>query len=196
MTRRTRTTVNRTVLGLVGLALALTGSWLAVTGRAVPGGLPSWWPTASTGSVLLDRGRLARLRGEGWWTPTVMASAIALTLLFAYGALATIRSGRTRPLALPTPGGTVRPQALAEALSTRVAALPGVARSRSRVLPRSGQRLEVALRVWLEPGTSPTAVLPAVCTVTAEAESTAAPYTTRTHVRLTTTAPRRSTRVR
>lgn len=124
MTRRTRTAVDRTVLGLGGLVLALAGSWLAATDRTLTDRLPSWWPPASAGSVLLDRDRLAHLRVEGWWTPTVTAAAIILTVLCAYGTLARFRSGRTRPITLPSPGGTVRPGALAEALSARVEALP------------------------------------------------------------------------
>ncbi|MFF5361962.1 hypothetical protein ACFY4I_21590 [Streptomyces scabiei] len=61
MTRRRRTAVDRTVLGLGGLVLALAGSWLAATDRTVTDRLPSWWPPASAGSVLLDRDRLAHL---------------------------------------------------------------------------------------------------------------------------------------
>ncbi|MER5583504.1 hypothetical protein ABT090_17960 [Streptomyces asoensis] len=196
MTRRVRSAVNRTVLGLAGLVLALAGSWLAATDRAVTGRLPSWWPAAAPGSVLLDRDRLAQLRAEAWWTPTLMAAAITLSVLLAYWSLARLRPGPARPLAFALPGGTVRPQALAEALSTRVAALPGVARSRSRVLCLPGRRLEIGLRIWLRPGASPDAVLPALCALTAEAEKSAAPCTARTRIRLSTAAPHRPTRLR
>ncbi|MFF7641847.1 hypothetical protein [Streptomyces canus] len=187
---RTRGTVNRAALGVVGLLLLLTGAWLAATDRAVAGQLPSWWPAAREGAVLLDREQLARWRGEGWWTPTVMAVAIGLTVLFAYWFLTLLRPGPARPLALPAPGGTVRPQALAEALTARVAALPGVARNRARVLSRRGQRLEVGLRVWLEPDTPPDAVLPGLRAATAEAEQTVAPYEVRARVRLSAASHR------
>ncbi|MDX3520250.1 hypothetical protein [Streptomyces scabiei] len=84
MTRRTRTAVGRTVRGLVGLVLAVAGSWLAATGRA--------------------RDRLTHLRVGGWWTPTVMASAVALTVLCVYRTYARFRPGRTRrPIILPSP---------------------------------------------------------------------------------------------
>ncbi|MFF5010007.1 hypothetical protein ACFY3G_45230 [Streptomyces phaeochromogenes] len=196
---RTRTAVNRTVLSAVGLSLFLAGSWLTATDPAFADRLPTWWPTAGTGTVLLDRDRLAQLRGEGWWTPTVMAASIGLAVLFAIWSLGQSRSGRARRLALPSPGCTVRPQALAEALAealaARVATLPGIARSRARVLPRRGQRLEVRLRVWLEPDTPPDAVLPAVRTATAEADRAATPYTAHTRVRLSTT-PHRTRHVR
>lgn len=80
---RTRTAVNRTVLGAVGLSLFLAGSWLTATDPAFADRLPTWWPAAGTGTVLLDRNRLAQLRGEGWWTPTAIAASIGLAVLFA-----------------------------------------------------------------------------------------------------------------
>ncbi|MDH6214870.1 hypothetical protein [Streptomyces pseudovenezuelae] len=190
MTRTARTAVDRTVLGATGLVLLLTGSWLAASDRALAHRLPSWWPTAGTGAVLLDPGRLARLRGEGWWTPTVMAASIGLTVLLALWTLGQLRPGPARRLALPSPGCTVRPRVLAEALAARATAVPGVARGRARVLPRRGRRLEVELRVRLAPDTSPDAVLPALRAVTAEADAAAAPYTVHTRLRLSAASHR------
>jgi hypothetical protein len=187
---RTRGTANRTALGVAGLLLLLAGSWPAATAHAVASRLPSWWPAAREGTGLLDREQLARWRGADWWTPTVLAVAIGLTVLFACWFLTLLRLGRARPLALPCPGGTVRPQALAEALTARVAALPGVARSRARVLSRPGQRLEFGLRVWLEPDTPPDAVLPGLRAVTAEAERTVAPYALCARIRLSAASHR------
>ncbi|ALV33672.1 hypothetical protein AS200_17710 [Streptomyces sp. CdTB01] len=182
--------VNRVVLGLVGTGLLGVGSRLVAGDPAVAARLPSWWPAAGRGSVLVDRAGLARLRGETWWTPVVMAAATVLTVLFVRWALAQLHSGRVRPLALPSPGATVHPRTLAEALSARVAQLPGVARCRARVLPRGGSRLDVGLRVWLEPGTSPDAVLPGLSALAAEAEEAAAPRTSRTRIRLSGTSHR------
>ncbi|WP_329350195.1 hypothetical protein OG226_26220 [Streptomyces sp. NBC_01261] len=188
--RTARTAVNRTALGTGGLVLLLAGALLAATDRTVARRLPAWWPDSRTNNVLLEPGRLAQLRSEGWWTPTVMAASIGLTLLFAYWALGQLRSGSGRRMALPSPGCTVRPQALAEAVTARATAVPGVARTHARVLPRRGRRLELELRVWLDPDTSPDAVLPALRAVTAEAEGAAAPYTTRTRLRLSTASHR------
>jgi hypothetical protein len=192
---RTATAVNRTVLGGAGLALLLAGAWLAATDRDLAGRLPSWWPGAGAGTALLDGERLVRLRGDGWWTPTVVVAATGLAVLFAYVSLVELRSRPARRLALPSPGCTVRPRALAEALTARAAALPGVARGRARVRPRRGRRLEVDLRVWLEPDTSPESVLAALHAVTAEAASAAEPYTARTRLRLSA-APHRLPHVR
>ena len=121
---------------------------------------------------------------------TVMTASIGLTALFAYWALGQLRSGSGRRMALPAPGCTVRPRALAEAVTARATAVPGVARGHARVLPRRGRRLEVELRVWLGPDTSPDAVLPALRAVSAEAEGAAAPYTTRTRLRLSAASHR------
>ncbi|MFI0510387.1 alkaline shock response membrane anchor protein AmaP [Streptomyces sp. WSLK1-5] len=187
---RTRGVADRAALGVVGLVFLLAGSWLAATDRAVAGRLPSWWPAPREDGVLLDPERLTRWRGEGWWTPTVVAAAIALTLLFAYGALTRLRSGPAGRVDLPAPGGTVRPQALAEALAVRVSALPGIARDRAHVRTRRGQRLEIGLRVWLEPDTPPDAVLPGLRAVTTEAAQAAAPYEVRARVRLSAVSHR------
>ncbi|MFD4561029.1 hypothetical protein ACFWP5_43080 [Streptomyces sp. NPDC058469] len=188
--RATHTAVNRTALGATGLALLLAGSWLAATDRTVAHQLPSWWPSPGTGAVLLEPGRLARVRGEGWWTPSVLAGSIGLTVVFAFWALGQVRSRPGRQLSLPSPGCTMRPRALAEALAARATGVPGVARGHARVLPRRGRRLEVELRVWLEPDTSPDAVLPSLRAVTAEADAAAAPYTAHTRLRLSAASHR------
>ncbi|MBK3574168.1 hypothetical protein JHN63_10105, partial [Streptomyces sp. MBT65] len=96
MTRPSHPTpLNRTALGVTGLALAVAGTWLLTSDR-----LPSWWPGADTGTVLLDAGRLARLHAETWWAPTTTATAITLTLLFAFGSLRQLRPPTARHLAL------------------------------------------------------------------------------------------------
>lgn len=196
MMRTARTAVNRTALGAGGLALLLTGTWLAATDRTVAHELPTWWPNARTNAVLLEPGRLAQVRNEGWWTPTVTAAAIGLTVLFALWTFGQLRSRTGRRLALPSPGCTVQLRALGGALAARASAVPGVARGHARVLPRRGRRLEVELRVWLDPDTSPDAVLPTLRTVTAEAEGAAAPYATHTRLRLSAASHHRAPHVR
>jgi len=187
--RPSRTAVNRLLLGR-GVMIALLGGYLlAVT--FVAHRMPGRWPGTTAGHhALLDADRLARLRGEGWWTPSVMTAAIALSVLFGCWFLAQFPVGPARPLPLAAPDGTVRPQALGEALALRASAVPGVARSRAHVLPRSRRRLRVRLRVWLLPGTSPRSVLPALCAVIAEAEESATPYSARTRLRLSAVSHR------
>ncbi|MET8979979.1 DUF6286 domain-containing Asp23/Gls24 family envelope stress response protein [Streptomyces sp. NPDC004539] len=187
---RLRPSVNRTVLGGIGLALLLVGLWLAATERAVASRLPSWWPAPPPDSVLLDREGLAQLRAQTWWTPTAIAVLASLAVLCAWWALAQLRSGSARRLSVGAPGGTVRPQALAEALAARVAALPGVTRCRARVVPRSGDRLEVGLRVWLASDTPPASVLPSLTALATEAGEVLAPRTAHTRVRLSAASHR------
>ncbi|WP_250400867.1 alkaline shock response membrane anchor protein AmaP [Streptomyces cellostaticus] len=181
--RRTRTVVNRSLLGVTGLVLVPMGVWLSVTGTSLARRLPSGWPVPS-GGRLPAPDRLDRLRGEDWWPPSLLGAVAVLTAVFTWWFLAQFRSGPARSLPLAAPGGTVRSGALAEALALRAAAVPGVARGRARVVPRSRRRLEVRLRVWLGPGTRPADVLPALCAVTAEAERSAAPYTAHTRLRV------------
>ncbi|MGW4875369.1 hypothetical protein ACWEPI_02270 [Streptomyces sp. NPDC004262] len=185
---RARAVVNRCVLAGSGLAALAVGGWLTVTGTGAGRRLPPWWP--APGAV--DRGLLAvaRQRGEGWWTPVTVGAAVVLTVLLAQWFRTRIRGGPSRPLSPAAPECTVRPQALAEALALRAATVPGVARSRARVLPGTRLRLEVRLRVWLRPGVSPRAVLPALCAVTAEAGESAAPYTAHTRLRLSAVSHR------
>ncbi|MGW3085272.1 hypothetical protein [Streptomyces sp. NPDC001108] len=190
MTGRVRAAANRSALAFAGLTMLLSGAWLALTGGPLQKWLPSWWPAPDT--VPLDRTHLAQLRAEGWWTPTVLAATIALCLLLSSSFLAQFRPDAARHLSLPSPGSRVRPQALAEALSTRAATVPGVTRAHARVLPRRQQRLDVGLRVWLHPGTSPDSVLPALHAVTAEVERATAPYTSNTRIRLSASSHRRS----
>ncbi|MEW1779958.1 hypothetical protein [Streptomyces sp. NPDC086777] len=174
MTRSTSTAVNRCVLGVMGLALLLTGWWATTADRA-----------------RADRSSWVGPHGAGWWTPAVMTASIALTVLFALWFLSRFRRGPMRRFALPSPGCTVRARALAEALADRVATVPGVARGRARVLPRRGRRLEVELRVWLETGTAPEPVLPALHAMMAEAATAVAPYTTHARVRLSAVSHRK-----
>ncbi|MFJ9244567.1 hypothetical protein [Streptomyces sp. NPDC101776] len=191
MTRPSQpTALNRTTLGVTGLALAVAGTWLLTSDRTLAHRLPAWWPGAGPGTVLPNPGRLAHLRAETWWAPTTTATAITLTLLFALWSLRQLRPATAHHLALPSPGCTVRPRALAEALAARANAVPGVTRGHARVRPRRGRRLEVELRVWLAPDTSPDAVLPALRAITTETDTTAAPYTTHTTLRLSAAAHR------
>ncbi|WP_460107108.1 Asp23/Gls24 family envelope stress response protein [Streptomyces sp. YKOK-J1] len=192
--RRTRTVVNRSALGVAGLVLLPVGAWLSVTGTSLARRLPSWWPEPS-GGVLAAPDRLDRLRGESWWPPSVLGAALVLTAVLAWWFLAQFRSGPARSLPVAAPGGTMRAGALAEALARRAAAVPGVARGRARVVSRSRRRLDVRLRVWLGPGTAPADVLDALAAVTAEAERSAAPYTTHTRLRISA-VPHRMPRVR
>jgi hypothetical protein len=185
MTRRLRTAVNRALLGGVGTGFLLVGAWLASTDGDVVPWLPSWWPTAVAGGALpLDAEGLTRWPSRAWWAPTAIVVASVMTVLGTWWALAQFGSGQARRLALPCPGGSLRPRALADALSLRAESLPGVVRCRTRVLPRAGGRVDIVLRVRLRTGTRPDAVLPGLRTLAAGAERSLAPGLSRTRIRL------------
>ncbi|MFJ4277773.1 hypothetical protein [Streptomyces massasporeus] len=142
-------------------------------------------PTADGRALLCDRGIS---------TPSVLAAVIALNLLFGW-LLAQRRSATARPLRQAAPGGTVRTQAPAVVPARRANAVPGVARSRARVLPRPRRRLEARPRVRLRPGTSPQAVLTAPCGAPGKAEESAAPCGAHTRLHVSA-APHRAPHVR
>ncbi|MEW2222523.1 hypothetical protein AB0939_25025 [Streptomyces sp. NPDC006990] len=187
-----RTAVNRTVLAVTGGLLLLGGGWSAglrtepgerLTARlaSVPG--MGWVLPPADGNVLLDRPGLAGLRAHDWWTPGVIAVGTLLTALLTWWFLGQLRLRARSRLPLATPGGVLRTQALEEALTRRAASVGGVARARVRVHARR-RRLRAHVHVWLEPDTTPRAVLDALTAVGTEAEAAVAPHTVTTRLRL------------
>ncbi|WP_413760482.1 hypothetical protein [Streptomyces sp. MMBL 11-3] len=179
---RSRTVLNRLTLATVGLVFLLGGAWLAVTQASWATGLPSWWPDPGPRTVLIDRQGLADLRTTGWWTPLVLAGAIAATVLFAIWSIRRLRS-RVRPsIPLPAPASTLRTRALEDAVTRQAVAIEGVARCRTRALTRK-KRLGVRMHVWLQPDVTPAAVLPDLARLTAQTQTALAPYEVGTRVR-------------
>ncbi|MFJ5264766.1 hypothetical protein ACIQAC_30330 [Streptomyces sp. NPDC088387] len=185
-----RMPLNRTSLAVVGLVFLVGGCWLAVTHASWAPQLPTWWPTPGTHSTIVDAGRLAEVRSEGWWTPTAMAGTITLTVLPALWCLHQLPSGFHSRTALPAPDSSLRTRALEDAMTEQLVALGGVARCRTRVLTRS-RRLHVRLHVWLQPDVTPAEVLPALTTLAAHTQTALTPYRVHTHVRFSTRAHRR-----
>lgn len=183
MMREPRSTANRTVLAVTGLALALGGLWLATARTSFAAHLPGGWPVPFAGSVLLDREGLATLRGHDWWTPAVLAAGVSATLLLALWLLSQLHVRNRSRLPLAAPGSALRTHALECAVSERAAAIDGVARCRVRIHTRR-RRLRLRIHTWLAPDTAPEAVLDALTAVTAELERATAPYTVETRVRL------------
>lgn len=189
-----RRTVNRVMLALVGLAMAAGGSVLALTGPAVRGSAPTWWPQPGSGAPLVDRERLEELRAHGWWTPVVITTAACVLLLALAWAFAQLRGGgRT---SLPMAGSvTLRTRVLAQVLARRAEAAPGVARARVR-LPAGRRRLRAGVHVTLEPGAAPATVLRQLTEgPLAEAHDAAAPHDMHVRVQIVG-APRKSRRGR
>ncbi|MFI6345328.1 hypothetical protein [Streptomyces sp. NPDC050560] len=176
---------NRLALAVAGAVLLLGGGWLALTG-AVPGArLPDGWPGPPRHATLLDRGALGELRAHDWWLPTALGAAAALTLLFAVWCAGQLGGGGRASAPLMAPSGSVRTDAVADALALRAGAVPGVDRCRCRVRARRGGSLRVDLVLRLDPYVTPDTVLPALRRLVAEAETAAAPCTVRASARIT-----------
>ncbi|MGV9788229.1 hypothetical protein [Streptomyces sp. NPDC003435] len=178
-----RTALNRCVLAVTGPALLAAGAWLASADPALGSRMPAWWPGPSDDVTFLSPARLLDARAQGWWTPTVMAASVAATALGALWCARQFHGGGRPLITLPAPGSTVRARALEEAVARDAAALDGVARCRARVLAGRG-RITVRLHLWLQPDTTPDAVLPGVTRLLGRAETAAAPCPVDGRVRL------------
>ncbi|MFW3464136.1 DUF6286 domain-containing protein [Streptomyces microflavus] len=155
-----RGAVNRALLGTVGLALLAGGTLLAVgdgsglgrVGREVPG----WWSGRAADGVLLDRGGLARLRENGWWTPAVIvALTLVLALLVRWFAAQVSASGPRR-VGLRGAGLTLRRRAWERAMTSQAGAVDGVAHARVRL---AGRPLRASVTLVVEPEARPAEVV-------------------------------------
>ncbi|MFB9465952.1 alkaline shock response membrane anchor protein AmaP [Streptomyces cinereospinus] len=148
-------TVNRVLLGVVGLALvALGGAVLAV---GLGAAAPSWWIHDSRGDVLLGDAERTRWRDAGWWWPAVLAVLAALVLLALWWLIAVLRRRRPAEVLVDTgdgEGALLRGRALADVLTAEAGALDGVARAQVRL---TGRRSAPAARagLLLEPHADP-----------------------------------------
>jgi hypothetical protein len=122
-----RRTVNRIVLGLLGLVLLLGGgSVLAVGLGAKP---PSWWIHDGRKDVLLSAADRVRWRDEGWWWPAVIAVLGVLVLLALWWLVAQLRRRRLAEVLVDTgdgEGARLRGRALEGVLVSGAESLDGV----------------------------------------------------------------------
>ncbi|MFJ4970135.1 hypothetical protein [Streptomyces sp. NPDC088755] len=155
-----RGAVNRALLGTVGLALLAGGTLPAVgdgtglgrVGREVPG----WWSGRAAEGALVDRGGLARLRENGWWTPAVVvALTLVLALLVRWFAAQVSTSG-PRWVSLRGAGLTLRRRAWERAMASQAAAVDGGARARVRL---AGRPLRASVTLVVEPEARPAEVV-------------------------------------
>ncbi|MFE9406242.1 alkaline shock response membrane anchor protein AmaP [Streptomyces sp. NPDC006530] len=152
-------TVNRVVLGLVGLVLFLGGGAALAAGLGLD--VPSWWPWGTKHDVLLSRSRRIRWHEQDWWWPVVIA-ALALTVLLAlWWLLAQLRRARLAEVLVDSgdgEGALLRGRALESVLAGEAEGLDGVARAQAVLV---GRRPAPAVRValLLEPHAQPGDVL-------------------------------------
>ncbi|MER7487906.1 alkaline shock response membrane anchor protein AmaP [Streptomyces sp. NPDC126497] len=139
--------VNRVLLGMAGLVLAVLGGSVLAIGLGAPA--PSWWPHDGRHDVLLDDAERTRWRDEGWWWPAVVAVLAVLVLLSLWWLLAVVRRRRPAEVPLDTgdgEGASLRGRALEQALAEEASRLDGV--DRAHVL-LTGRRSTPRTRVLL-----------------------------------------------
>jgi membrane protein implicated in regulation of membrane protease activity len=153
------TTVNRVLLGLLGLVLLVLGGSVLAVGLGAPA--PSWWIHHGRDDVLLSAAERNRWRDAGWWWPVVIAVLAVLLLLALWWLAAVLRRHRQTEVLVDTgdgEGAQLRGRALEDALETEAAGLDGVARAHVRL---TGRRTapKARVRLLLEPDADPGATL-------------------------------------
>ncbi|KAB1143019.1 alkaline shock response membrane anchor protein AmaP [Streptomyces luteolifulvus] len=144
-------TVNRVLLGFIGLVLvALGGSVLAVGLGLNP---PAWWIHDGRHDVLLSEAERTRWRDDDWWWPTVIALLAVLVLLALWWLTAVLRRRRLSEVLVDTgdgAGALLRGRALEGVLTTDARNLDGVARAHVLLTGRRDAP-ETRVRLLLEP---------------------------------------------
>lgn len=156
-----RVTVNRLLLGLVGLALLVVGLLVLFGGLNIYRhwhlGQPAWWPLTRPGQPVLSHAARTRWREREWWWPVVIGVLALVAAVSLAWLLAQLRRTSPTELVLPTPGTPgltlrVRCAALAAAIGAGTEELAQVRRARVRLAGR-GSRTRVRAQLLLEPGT-------------------------------------------
>jgi hypothetical protein len=151
-------TVNRVLLGVVGLVLVGVGGAVLAVGLGVSP--PSWWIHDSRHDVLLSTAERTRWRAEAWWWPTVIAVLTLLVLLALWWLTAVLRRRRLGEVLVDTgdgAGALLRGRALQSVLAGEAGDLDGVAHAHvhltgRRDAPRTRVRLQ--LEPHVDPGTT------------------------------------------
>ncbi|MFJ1970450.1 alkaline shock response membrane anchor protein AmaP [Streptomyces sp. NPDC087903] len=178
-------TVNRVVLGVVGLVLVLLGGSVLAVGLGAP--LPSWWIHDGRHDVLLSVAERTRWRDAAWWWPTVIAVLAVLVLLALWWLTAVLRRRRLAEVLVDTgdgEGALLRGRALEGVFAGEAGDLDGVARAHVHL---TGRRTapEARVRLLLEPHVDPATALHHLTThALTHARTSAALATLPTEVRL------------
>ncbi|MEV0176431.1 alkaline shock response membrane anchor protein AmaP [Streptomyces sp. NPDC050803] len=148
-------TVNRVLLGIIGLVLLVIGGAVLAVGLGAPA--PSWWIHDGRDDVLLNDSERTRWEGDGWWWPTVLAVLAALVLLALWWLTAVLRRRRLSEVLVDTgdgEGALLRGRALEGVLAGEAAGMDGVQRAQARLTGRRAAP-EVRVRLLLEPHVDP-----------------------------------------
>ncbi|MCL2552824.1 MAG: alkaline shock response membrane anchor protein AmaP [Actinomycetia bacterium] len=140
-----RTTVNRILLGLIGLVLLALGVAVLIGSldlqRHWNFTMPSSWPFKGPKDVLLSAHDRTKYRSRGWWWPTVIAALGVLFLGGLWWLLAQARTRRLRQLRIGSGDGRsvqIRGRALESVLAAESEAYEGVEWAGTALLRRRG----------------------------------------------------------
>ncbi|MEU6947499.1 alkaline shock response membrane anchor protein AmaP [Streptomyces sp. NPDC046316] len=154
-------TVNRVMLGLLGLGLFALGGGVLLGGldlqRHWDFDVPGWWPFRGPADVVLGIEGRTQWREEGWWWPAVIAVLAVLLVLLLWWLVALLRKGRLdRILVASEDGATAQlnGRALEEVIGEEAQALDGVSRAHVRLTGRRTAPV-ARVRLWLEPHADP-----------------------------------------
>ncbi|MFH9355711.1 alkaline shock response membrane anchor protein AmaP [Kitasatospora sp. NPDC017646] len=163
------TATNRTLLALTGLIL-LAGGLLTLMGgldlyrrwHLTP---PEYWPLTAPTDVLLPTTDRTRYTTDSWWWPTLITTLTIIALLALLWLLAQLRRHQPRTLTLDPasshPPISLHTHALAQAVATDTARLPGIDQAHARITG-TATRPELSLHLTLDPAAPPAATLQAV----------------------------------
>lgn len=148
-------TVNRVLIGVVGLVLVVVGGSALAVGLGL--NPPSWWIHDGRHDVLLDDSERTRWQDDGWWWPTVLAVLAVLVLLTLWWLTAVLRRHRLTEVLVDTgdgEGALLRGRALEGVLAGGAGELDGVAHAQVQL---TGRRTapETRVRLRLEPHVDP-----------------------------------------
>ncbi|MFH8486533.1 alkaline shock response membrane anchor protein AmaP [Streptomyces longisporoflavus] len=148
-------TVNRVVLGLIGLLLVLGGGSVLAVGLGAPP--PSWWVHDGKRDVLLSDADRERWRDESWFWPTVIAVLAVCLLLALWWLVAQFRRRRLAEVLVETgdgEGALLRGRALENVLVGEAESLEGVQRAAVSLTGRRNAP-EARVSLHLEPHATP-----------------------------------------
>jgi hypothetical protein len=157
-------TVNRVLLGLLGLGLFALGGGVLLGGLDLPRrwdfGMPGWWPFRGPDDVVLGTEGRTRWREEGWWWPTVIAVLVVLLALLLWWLLAQRRHRLGGVLVDSGDGTAARLDGgtLEDVIEEEAQALDGVSRAHVRLTGRSTAPA-ARVRLVLEPHADPARTL-------------------------------------
>lgn len=152
-------TVNRVLIGVVGLVLVVVGGSVLAVGLGAPA--PSWWIHDDRHDVLLSDSERTHWKDSGWWWPVVIAVLAVLLLLVLWWLTAVLRRRRLAEVLVDTgdgAGALLRGRALQSVLARETSELDGVSDAHVQL---TGRRTapEARVKLRLEPHVDPATAL-------------------------------------